>query len=334
MYNDYYGYDTGDQVDPKFDPHVNEVDVIFERDDDGAEFGLTVSGTTNGPSAISDILEAVAIHDVNTSNPLQGTKEVLQKHDGFDSIRIFRGNSEMDDVLDLTPEDFEQALPRWVSNRDRVWHLRLDYPGKEIAIKHPDGPAVLRGPFNAPSAKELSTTFFTQLTQALDHFAPTACAANALVVFDREKSRVSGVRIHMPQNGPDALSCVLSWLKETDRSIVGQPEKATTGLIRSCKRIGPIVVPFDTEEDLLGVEHGPFSNDCPVVVVDCPAGMLRLQAHDASILAEAKLHKTGAGQIRKGLHQVFRERGISMAPDYHNRYGWQREDKEPSFMPF
>lgn len=214
-----------------------------------------------------------------------------------------------------------------------MWHLRLDYPGKEIAIKHPDGPAVLRGPFDAPSAKELSTTFFTQLTEALDHFAPTATASNAFVIFERDESSVSGVRIHMPLNGPDALSCIMSWLKDTDRSIVGQPEQATTGIIGSCKGIDPVVVPFDIEEELLCAEHGSFSNDCPMIVVDCPAGMLYLHALDASILAEAKLHKTGAGQIRKELHQAFRERGISMAPDYHNRYGWQRDYEEPWFAP-
>lgn len=84
MYDDYF--------DPETVPYASEVDVIFERNDDGAELGLTVRGATRGPSTIAEILEAIAIHDVNTSDPLQGMKEVLQKHRRFNCLRLFRGN--------------------------------------------------------------------------------------------------------------------------------------------------------------------------------------------------------------------------------------------------
>ncbi|QYH19717.1 hypothetical protein JKI95_00485 [Corynebacterium aquatimens] len=255
---------------------------------------------------------------------------------GFESIRVFRGNSEAVQLLpELTPEFFDYALPpRGPGGGDRVWHLRLDYPGKEIAIKHPDGPAVLRGPFDAPSAKELSTTFFTQLTEALDHYAPAATAGSAFIVFKRDAAEVSGVHIHLPQNGPDALSCVLTWLKDTDRSIVSQPERAATGIIRACKGIDPVVVPFRWAEERYAADCLTFSNDCPIIVVDCPETMLRLHNADGSLIAESKLHKTGAGQIRKELHQVFREEGISLAPDYHDRYGWQRNYAGRRMAPF
>lgn len=314
---------------------VNEVDIIFERSEDGTELGLTIRGTDYGPSAISRILEAIAIHDINTVDPLQGMKEVLEQHAKFDDIRVFHGNSEeLTGLPVFAPDDHGRTLPLTVGATDRVWHLRIDYPGKEIAIKHPDGPAVLRGPFDAPNAKELSTTFFTQLTQALDRFAPTASAGNAFIIFERDGASASGVRVHMPYNGPDALSCVMSWLRDTDRSIVGKPELAATGIIKACNGIDPVVVPFETDGALLNVEQPCFSNDCPIIVVDCPGGMLRLEGADASVLAEEKLHKSGAGRIRKELHQVFRERGISMAPDFHNRYGWKREYAGVKPAPF
>lgn len=56
---------------------VNEVDIIFERSEDGTELGLTIRGTDYGPSAISRILEAIAIHDINTVDPLQGMPACL-----------------------------------------------------------------------------------------------------------------------------------------------------------------------------------------------------------------------------------------------------------------
>lgn len=336
MYDEYYGgYDPRDHAESDYDPHVNEVDIIFERGDDGEEIGLTVSATTNGPTTIALVLEAIAIHDVNVHDPLQGMKEVLEKYNSFERIRIFRGNSEAVKAMpELTLANFEQALPGGRGYGDRVWHLRLDYPGREIAIKHPDGPAVLRGPLDAPSAKELSTSFFTQLTEALDHFAPTATAGNVFIIFERDGTEVSGVHVHMPQNAPDALSCVLSWLKDTDRGIVAQPERAATGIVRACRGIDPVIVPFKAEEDYLSAGSLPFSNDCPIVIVDCPESKLRLHAADKPEPAEAKLHKTGAGQIRKELHQIFRENGISLEPDYHDRYGWQRNYAGARSVPF
>ena len=93
-------------------------------------------------------------------------------------------------------------------------------------------------------------------------------------------------------------------------------------------------MPFQAVEEHLTAENLDFSNDCPIIIVDCPESMLRLQAADRPDPSEAKLHKTGAGQIRKELHQIFREQGISMAPDYHDRYGWQRDYVGAKSLPF
>ena len=322
MYDDYPTY-PGDYGRPV--KATNRIDVIFERGDDGTEHGLTIEATADGPEIIAGVLEAVSLHDITTADAAQGAREVLARcKNSLERIALFDGPG------DPPPEDYLGAGRPEVSSgifsaEPVVWYLRLDFADGEIAIKHSDGPAVLRGPFDAAIAKQLSTTFFTELTEALEHLAPTASAGNVRVIYERDGGKISGTTVHIPMNGTDALSGVLGWIKDTDRNVVAEPARATSGIVRACRGIDPVVVPFRLEDDTHSEDSLPFSNDCPIVVVDCESKLIRLHAADGTIDAEEKLHKTGAAQIRRALHQQFRERGVSLTPDYHNRYGWQRD---------
>ncbi|GAA1168908.1 hypothetical protein CGLAUT_06455 [Corynebacterium glaucum] len=303
---------------------TNRIDIVFERDDDACEHGLTIEATADGPEIIAGVLEAVSLHDITTADAAQGTREVLARcKSSLEHIALFHGPG------DPPPDDYLGSGPEVRSGNSFddpvVWYLRLDFAGGEIAIKHSDGPAVLRGPFDAAIAKQLSTTFFTELTEALEHLAPTAASGNVRVIHERDGDKISGTTVHIPMNGTDALSGVLGWIKDTDRYIMAEPAQATSGIVQACRGIDPVVVPFRLEDDTHSDDSLPFSNDCPIVVVDCVEKMIRLHAADGTIEAEQKLHKTGAAQIRRALHQQFRERGVSLAPDYHNRYGWQRD---------
>lgn len=302
-------------------PHLNRIDIILERDDSGEEFGVTLTGEAEGPKLLSEVLEAISVHDIAVADPILSLRAVLATlKDRLQAFSLFHSDPDVTRDVGIDSR-FDRSEPT-------TWFLRLDFVDGEIAIKHSDGPAVLRGPFDARSAKVLATSFFTELTEALDGFAPSAVAGNVRVVFSRNGDTITGVTVHYPTSGPDALAGVLAWLNHTDRSIVCIPEETATQLVRHTQGVDPLVVPFRHIEDTHTEASIDLSNNCPIVVIDCPEKKLRLHNPDGTIEAEANLHKTGAGQLRRALSKMFHDGGITLAPDYLNRYGWHRSARQ------
>lgn len=272
-------------------------------------------GMRNGVEPLRLALQALSTHEVNLLDPRLGVRDILRAGGSLGRL-----------IAHVTPVTELVSTPPFPPDPDAYpWSLTINYVDRELLLRNGSGQRALHSAFSANGALHLGKTFFNHVLAEYGETNVYATRANIRVVHTRDGGHITGVDIHCPINGPDALSSILSDARGETVSPWDKPREWTQRVLESVHTCDPIAIPFFTVPDLGATVPRGFGNDCPHLTLDVPGHEFVVRDRKNTLLGKAPLDELGAASVRKTIHDELRNMGLSLQPELQPARVWQRD---------